>query len=228
MFTVLVSALALAAVVSADAAILGRGAARARRERREEADKEAKAKAKLPLFAPTVNNPLSGGSSSQSLATEFRRGIRRQTLDALDARGQSITIMVVGDSGVGKSSLLSNLFHQELDDSPERGPTLRVTERVLKFDLGGVPFSALLIDSPGYHDSLNLGRSIKLVTDHIDSMFATTLANERRPHRKPESERETHLGVDVVLFFCSNHNPNPNPIANQVLVTLTLARTRCS
>ena len=226
MFTVLVSALALAAVVSADAAILGRGAARARRERREEADKEAKAK--FPLFAPTVNNPLSGGSSSQSLATEFRNGIRRQTLDALDARGESITIMVVGDSGVGKSSLLSNLFHQELDDSPERGPTLRVTERVLKFDLGGVPFSALLIDSPGYHDSLNLGRSIKLVTDHIDSMFATTLANERRPHRKPESERETHLGVDVVLFFCSNHNPNPNPIANQVLVTLTIARTRCS
>lgn len=205
MFTVLVSALALAAVVSADAAILGRGAARARRERREEADKEAKAKAKFPLFAPTVNNPLSGGSSSQSLATEFRNGIRRQTLDALDARGESITIMVVGDSGVGKSSLLSNLFHQELDDSPERGPTLRVTERVLKFDLGGVPFSALLIDSPGYHDSLNLGRSIKLVTDHIDSMFATTLANERRPHRKPESERETHLGVDVVLYFFSPH-----------------------
>ena len=216
MFTALVSALALAAVVSVDAAILGRGGARARRERREEADKEAKAKAKFPLFAPTVNNPLSGGSSSQSLATEFRRGIRRQTLDALDARGQSITIMVVGDSGVGKSSLLSNLFHQELDDSPERGPTLRVTERVLKFDLGGVPFSALLIDSPGYHDSLNLGRSIKLVTDHIDSMFATTLANERRPHRKPESERETHLGVDVVLYFFSNPNPNPNP--NQVLV----------
>ena len=226
MFTVLVSALALAAVVSVDAAILGRGGARARRERREEADKEAKAKAKFPLFAPTVNNPLSGGSSSQSLATEFRRGIRRQTLDALDARGQSITIMVVGDSGVGKSSLLSNLFHQELDDSPERGPTLRVTERVLKFDLGGVPFSALLIDSPGYHDSLNLGRSIKLVTDHIDSMFATTLANERRPHRKPESERETHLGVDVVLYFFSNPNPNPNP--NQVLVTLTLTLTRCS
>ena len=145
-------------------------------------------------------------------------------MDALDARGQSITIMVVGDSGVGKSSLLSNLFHQELDDSPERGPTLRVTERVLKFDLGGVPFSALLIDSPGYHDSLNLGRSIKLVTDHIDSMFATTLANERRPHRKPESERETHLGVDVVLYFFSNPNPNPN----QGLVTVTLALTRCS
>ena len=95
MFTVLVSALALAAVVSVDAAILGRGGARARRERREEADKEAKAKAKFPLFAPTVNNPLSGGSSSQSLATEFRRGIRRQTLDELDARGQSITIMVL-------------------------------------------------------------------------------------------------------------------------------------
>ena len=145
---------------------------------------------------------------------------------AQTAGGQSITIMVVGDSGVGKSSLLSNLFHQELDDSPERGPTLRVTERVLKFDLGGVPFSALLIDSPGYHDSLNLGRSIKLVTDHIDSMFATTLANERRPHRKPESERETHLGVDVVLYFFSNPNPNPNP--NQGLVTVTLALTRCS
>ena len=205
MLKVLVSALALAAVVSIDAAILGRGGARAKRE---EADKEAKAKAKDPptsRIVPTVKFPLSSGSSSQSLATEFRAGIRRQTLDALDARGESITVMVVGDSGVGKSSLLSNLFHQELDDSPGKGPTLRVTERVLNFDLGGVPFSAHLIDSPGYHDSLDLRRSIKLVTDHIDSMFAKTLANERRPHRKAESERETHKGVDVVLYFFSPH-----------------------
>ena len=205
MLKVLVSALALAAVVSIDAAILGRGGARAKRE---EADKEAKAKAKDPPtwpIVPAVKFPLSSGSSSQSLATEFRAGIRKQTLDALDARGESITVMVVGDSGVGKSSLLSNLFHQELDDSPGKGPTLRVTERVLNFDLGGVPFSAHLIDSPGYHDSLDLRRSIKLVTDHIDSMFAKTLANERRPHRKAESERETHKGVDVVLYFFSPH-----------------------
>jgi septin family protein len=52
---------------------------------------------------------------------------------------------------------------------------------------------------------LNLGHSIKLVTDHIDSMFAKTLANERRPRRKAESERETHKGVDVVLYFFSPH-----------------------
>eukprot|EP00908_Phaeocystis_cordata_P012711 Transcript_23709.p2 GENE.Transcript_23709~~Transcript_23709.p2 ORF type:complete len:433 (+),score=136.04 Transcript_23709:190-1299(+) len=143
-------------------------------------------------------------TTSQSLAKEFREGIRKQTLDELEARGQSITIMVVGDTGVGKSSLLANLFHQELDDAP-KGPTMKVTERVLNFDLGGVPFSARLIDSPGYGDSLDLTRSLRLVTDYIDFTFARTLASERRARRRPASEREAHMAVDVVLYFFSPH-----------------------
>ena len=205
-----VTALALAAVGSIDAATIGRGGSNKAGAPARLAAEEAKEKVKAADDASTSGMvpklfPLSSGSSSQSLATEFRDGIRKQTLNALEARGESITVMVVGDSGVGKSSLLSNLFHQELDDSPAKGPTLRVIECVLNFDLGGVPFSAHLIDSPGYHDSLDLGRSIKIVTDYIDSMFAKTLADERCPRREAASERETHKAVDVVLYFFSPH-----------------------
>ena len=208
------SALALAAVVSVDAPSLAVVAGPG------EGEEATEARQSSHCYSP-CQCPLSGGSTHHHSQPNFG-GIQRQTLDELDARGQSITIMVVA-TVVLASHRYSQTSSTKARRLSRKGP-LRVTERMLKFDLGGVPFSALLIDSPGYHDSLNLGRSIKLVTDHIDSMFATTLANERRPHRKPESERETHLGVDVVLYFFSNPNPNPN----QGLVTVTLALTRCS
>ena len=86
MFTVLVSALALAAIVSVDAAILGRGGARARRERREEADKEAKATCEAPLAEECGHNP-----------PHLLRGV-----SFVVEPGQ--TVAIVGGSGSGKSS----------------------------------------------------------------------------------------------------------------------------
>jgi predicted GTPase len=72
----------------------------------------------------------------------------------LHARGSSMAIMVVGETGVGKTSLLSNLFHRGLE-WPSGSRTPAIQEQTVRFQLGGgkdegsVPFEAHLIDSPG-------------------------------------------------------------------------------
>tara|TARA_B110001452_G_scaffold89877_1_gene73800 strand:+ start:18 stop:1169 length:1152 start_codon:yes stop_codon:yes gene_type:complete len=153
-----------------------------------------------------AEEPPAQDEPTTQLASAIRDGIQQQTLDALKSRGESITIMVVGDAGVGKTSLLANLLHQSLEqDEGVQGPTTKVTEKTLKFDLDGVPFSARLIDSPGYSDSLDYNRGFKLVTDHIDKTLRRTLKNERRARRADRAERDAHRAVDVVLYFFSPH-----------------------
>jgi hypothetical protein len=55
----------------------------------------------------------------------------------------------VGETGLGKTSLLSSLFRTELiwPDAPG-SVTTKVVEQTIGFDLEGVPFTANLIDTP--------------------------------------------------------------------------------
>jgi GTP-binding protein EngB required for normal cell division len=63
--------------------------------------------------------------------------------------------MVVGETGAGKTSLLSNLFHRKLD-WPAGERTDGIKELTTSFTLQGkatessVPFQAHLVDSPGW------------------------------------------------------------------------------
>ena len=44
-----------------------------------------------------------GGSGQPSISSQLRRGIRAQIEEQIEERGESITIMVVGESGQGKT-----------------------------------------------------------------------------------------------------------------------------
>ena len=101
----------------------------------EEVEAEADGKAPLPDPLPST----------------ISKGLRQQLIKELEQHGECVTIMVVGETGVGKTSLLSNLFHQQLewpDSSTSGGRTLRVQEQVVTFDMGGVPFSIRGADDP--------------------------------------------------------------------------------
>ena len=84
-----------------------------------------------------------------SLGYQFSEGLKNQHLRSLETRGESITIMAVGESGLGKTSLMSSLFRAELlwPEQVDGEPTCRIAEQTVTFDLEGVPFSAKLIDT---------------------------------------------------------------------------------
>ena len=122
--------------------------------------------------SPTAQ-PASEPSSekaSDPVALQLRRGLSKQHQRDLERYGESITIMVVGETGVGKTSLLSNILHCELDwAAGER--TTSVRTKTVKLQLGGedagergVPFEARLVDSPGWGDVLSLERSFSIIT----------------------------------------------------------------
>ena len=150
-----------------------------------------------------------------SLASAFSEGLKQQTLEKLRKDGESITIMVCGESGLGKTSLLSSLFHTELVWPSSGGPgqaTTKIAEQMVTFDLEGMPFSARLIDTPGYGDTVNLYSEFALIVNRLDVGFRRMLAHERRIQRG--SSRTAGPGcVDVALYFFAPHRCKKADIA---------------
>jgi septin family protein len=151
---------------------------------------------------------------------ELRRGLARQYEGRLEAEGAGITVMVVGESGTGKTSLLSNLFQThdikwDADDEPG-ARTTRVREQSISFQMtddaraarmgkAGMPFTARLVDSPGWGDTLSLKRSFSIVTKYIDAQFAAALRAERMVNRPMPHEGAQMRPVDIVLYVFAPH-----------------------
>ena len=76
--------------------------------------------------------------------------------------------------------------------------------QVVDFDLDGVPFSAKLIDCPGYGDTLDLRHSISFTTRYLDRCFRRSFTHERQI-RRADLPPLRHLCVDVVLYFIAPH-----------------------
>ena len=167
-----------------------------------------------------LGGPSFANSEQRSLAASLSAGLRQQALRGLETSGESITIMAVGESGLGKTSLLSSLFHTELvwpeTASPRGKPTVRIVEQTVSFDLEGVPFSARLIDTPGYGtETISAKGEFGAVLRRINLGFRRELQQERRIQRADprERERERESSVDVVLYFFAPHRCKPVDIA---------------
>ena len=74
---------------------------------------------------------LEEGSSESALSADLKKGLQKQWLRGLDEHGESITIMAVGEAGVGKTTLFSNLFLRDLSSPP--GPTHTILEQTVHF-----------------------------------------------------------------------------------------------
>ena len=77
-------------------------------------------------------------------------------------RGFQFSLMVAGESGLGKSTLLNSLFLTDIYDSNVYpGPTMRarktvdVHETMVRIEENGVVLNLNVIDTPGYGDHLN-------------------------------------------------------------------------
>lgn len=130
--------------------------------------------------------------------------------------GETLTIMCIGESGVGKTTLLSNIFARHMGNKRRTSssgeieePTRAITESVHSFKIDGLPFVVHLIDTPGYGESANLETAFRRVRRYLDRRFDRALRAELLPDRsattRPERAHERTGGIDAVLYFFAPH-----------------------
>ncbi|ODV64013.1 septin CDC11 [Ascoidea rubescens DSM 1968] len=123
-------------------------------------------------------------------------------------KGIQFTLMIVGQSGTGRSTFINSLCGQQVvdtsttipdpsDSSSEKELTLR-TENVELEDNEGVKVSLSIIDTPGFGDSIDNESSFSIIIDYIRHQYDEILLEESRIRRNP---RFKDGRVHCLLYF---------------------------
>ncbi|XP_034401472.1 septin-7-like isoform X1 [Cyclopterus lumpus] len=128
-------------------------------------------------------------------------------------RGFEFTLMVVGESGLGKSTLINSLFLTDLYSPEYPGPSHRVEKTVtveqskVLVKEGGVQLLLTIVDTPGFGDTIDNSNCWQPIIDYIDNKFEGYLNAESRVNRRlmPDSR------VQCCLYFItpSGHGLKP-------------------
>lgn len=117
-------------------------------------------------------------------------------------KGFNFTLMVVGESGLGKSTLVNTLFNTQLyppkdsrDPTGETPKTVEIQAITSDIEENGVRLKLTVIDTPGFGDFVNNEDSWKPIVDNIESRFNAYLEQESRVNRRTMVDTRVHACV---------------------------------
>eukprot|EP00794_Sanderia_malayensis_P018894 gene18894-20796_t len=114
-------------------------------------------------------------------------------------RGFQFTLMVVGESGLGKSTLLNSLFLSDLyvntpyqDASLRLSRSMEVRESTCELKEGGVRLQLTIVDTPGFGDNVDNTDCWNAVIKYVDNKFEDFLNAESRVNRNVVQDSRVH------------------------------------
>ncbi|XP_041975881.1 septin-7 isoform X3 [Aricia agestis] len=130
-------------------------------------------------------------------------------------KGFEFTLMVVGETGLGKSTLINSLFLTEVYDKDKHpGPSLRVKKTVgvetsvVLLKENGVNLALTIVDTPGFGDAVDNSNCWQPIIDFVESKYEEFLNAESRVARKP-SPSDTRVHCCLYFIAPSGHGLKP-------------------
>ena len=122
--------------------------------------------------------------------------------------------MVVGESGLGKSTLINSMFLTDVYSQQAPGPSARIKKTVqvetskALLKESGVNLTLTVVDTPGFGDAVDNSNCWDPVTSYVESQYEAFLDAETRVNRitaMPDSR------VHACLYFIapSGHGLKP-------------------
>ena len=110
--------------------------------------------------------------------------------------------MVVGESGLGKSTLVNSMFLTDIYASKENvicpsEKTVKVESHHVVLEEGGVKLSLNIVDTPGFGDGVDNTNCWDPIIKHVDEQFNVFLEAETRVNRVTIPDNRIH----VCLYF---------------------------
>ncbi|WWC72963.1 uncharacterized protein I206_106927 [Kwoniella pini CBS 10737] len=117
-------------------------------------------------------------------------------------RGFQFVAMVVGESGLGKSTLINTLFETKLYQpknvpapGEDRGQTVQIESISAEIEENGVRLKLTVVDTPGFGDFVNNDESWKPIVDNIEARFDAYLEQENRVNRLKLVDNRVHACI---------------------------------
>ncbi|XP_035827807.1 septin-5-like [Aplysia californica] len=121
-------------------------------------------------------------------------------------KGFDFTLMVVGESGLGKSTLINSLFLSELykdrelpsvNDLIQR--TVSIEKKQLEIEEKGVRLKLTIVDTPGFNDTVNADDCHKALLEYVEQQFKQYFEDESGLNRRNIVDNRVHC----CLYFIS-------------------------
>ena len=109
--------------------------------------------------------------------------------------------MVVGESGLGKSTLINSLFQTDIYKNKTTATTTTTTDlkstvnidaSTVEIEERGVKLRLTIVDTPGFGDAINSSDCYKPIIQYIDSKFEQFLSDESGLNRRNISDNRVH------------------------------------
>ncbi|GAA5975489.1 hypothetical protein JCM21900_003570 [Sporobolomyces salmonicolor] len=172
--------------------------------------------ANLPNQACSLPSPLPSFPRPDRLAPPWHLTLAK--------RGGHFTLMVVGESGLGKTTLINTLFSTELaavkDYSRRFAKQMDKTTEIdiIKAELEEKQFKVKLtvIDTPGFGDYVNNRDSWNPIIDFIDDQHESYMRQEQQPQR----DSKLDLRVHACLYFIRPTGHSLKPLDIEIMKRL--------
>ncbi|PWA19662.1 hypothetical protein CCH79_00007026, partial [Gambusia affinis] len=122
-------------------------------------------------------------------------------------KGFDFTLMVAGESGMGKSTLVNSLFltdlykDRKLLNAEERiNQTVEIIKHTVDIEEKGVKLKLTIVDTPGFGDAVN-NNDWKPITDYIDQQFEQYFRDESGLNRKNIQDNRVHCCLYFIPPF---------------------------
>ncbi|XP_051829168.1 septin-5 isoform X1 [Antechinus flavipes] len=130
-------------------------------------------------------------------------------------KGFDFTLMVAGESGLGKSTLVNSLFltdlykDRKLLNAEERiNQTVEILKHTVDIEEKGVKLKLTIVDTPGFGDAVNNTQCWKPITDYVDQQFEQYFRDESGLNRKNIQDNRVHC----CLYFISPFGHGLRPV----------------
>ncbi|WDK17023.1 septin [Colletotrichum graminicola] len=136
-------------------------------------------------------------------------------------KGFNFNVMVVGESGLGKSTLVNTLFNTSLYPPKERkGPSLDILPKTVQIqsisadiEEAGVRLRLTVVDTPGFGDFDNNDESWRPIVDNIEQRYDAYLDAENKVNRMNIVDNRIHACV----FFIQPTGHSLKPLDIEVM-----------
>jgi len=153
-------------------------------------------------------------------------------------KGFEFTLMVAGESGLGKSTLINSLFLTDL--YPDRviptaaqkvNKTVRLDASTVEIEERGVKLRLTVVDTPGFGDAIDNTDSFQQIIRYIDDQFERYLKDESGLNRKNIVDNRVHC----CFYFISPYGHGLKPLdidfmkelSNKVSIVPVIAKSDC-
>lgn len=133
------------------------------------------------------------------------------------AQGYCFNILCVGETGIGKSTLLDTLFNTHFDSTPSSHelPAVQLKARVYEIQESNVKLKLTIVETVGFGDQIDKSESWKPIVDYIDEQYEAYLQEELKVKRALHTYHDTR--IHACLYFIA---PTGHSLKSLDLVTM--------